>query len=99
MRQMRVTNDVNRMQLTSQRATQTGGPANGLMNLTYGYQAWAGQMGAGSTAGNAGQLTSISGTIGALTESAAYTHDGLLNVLERRGGEFFFRNQCTVHSL
>jgi RHS repeat-associated protein len=67
--------DANRMQLTSQTATQVGGAANGLMNLTYGYQASAGQMGAGTTAGNAGQLMSISGTIGGLTESAAYTYD------------------------
>jgi len=63
--------------LTSQTATQSGGPANGLMNLTYGYQASAGQMGAGTTAGNAGQLISISGTIGGVTESAAYTYDDL----------------------
>jgi RHS repeat-associated protein len=69
--------DANRMQLTSQTATQSGGPANGLMNLTYGYQASAGQMGAGTTAGNAGQLISISGTIGAVTESSAYTYDDL----------------------
>jgi len=69
--------DSNRMQLTSQTATQSGGPANGLMNLTYGYQASAGQMGAGTTAGNAGQLMSISGTIGGVTESAAYTYDDL----------------------
>jgi len=69
--------DANRMQLTSQTATQSGGPANGLMNLTYGYQASAGQMGAGTTAGNAGQLMSIGGTIGGVTESAAYTYDDL----------------------
>jgi RHS repeat-associated protein len=69
--------DANRMQLTSQTATQSGGPTNGLMNLTYGYQASAGQMGAGTTAGHAGQLMSISGTIGGVTESAAYTFDDL----------------------
>ncbi len=69
--------DANRMQLTSQTGTKSGGPANGLMNLTYGYQATAGQMGAGSTGGNAGQLMSISGTIGAVTESAAYIYDNL----------------------
>ena len=73
------------MQLTSQTATKSGGPANGLMNLTYGYQASAGQMGAGSTAGNAGQLMTISGTMGAVpckgcpdtttTETASYTYD------------------------
>lgn len=65
------------MQLTSQTATASGGAQNGLMNLTYGYQASAGQMGAGSTAGNAGQLVTISGTIGGLTESATYSYDNL----------------------
>jgi RHS repeat-associated protein len=64
--------DANRLQLTSQTATKSG---NQLMNLTYNYQATAGQMGAGSTAGNAGQLMSISGTINSTTESSAYTYD------------------------
>jgi RHS repeat-associated protein len=69
--------DANRMQLTSQTATQTGGPSNGLMNLAYGYQATAGQSGTGSTAGDSGQLMSISGTINGTTESAAYSYDDL----------------------
>lgn len=64
--------DANRLQLTSRVATKSGGPTGGLMNLTYGYQASAGQMGAGSTAGNAGQLMTISGTINSTAESAAY---------------------------
>jgi RHS repeat-associated protein len=64
--------DANRLQLTTQTATKG---ATSLMNLTYNYQATAGQMGAGSTAGNAGQLMSISGTINSTTESAAYTYD------------------------
>jgi len=51
------------------------------MNLTYGYNATAGQMGSGSTAGNAGQLMSISGTIGGLTESADYSYDNLGRLL------------------
>ena len=51
--------DANRMQLTSRTATQSGGATGGLMNLTYGYQASAGQMGSGSTAGNASQLMTI----------------------------------------
>ncbi len=67
--------DANRMQLTSQTATKSGGPANGLMDLTYGYQASAGQMGAGSTFGNAGQLMTIGGTINGTTESASYAYD------------------------
>ncbi|HSO75886.1 MAG TPA: hypothetical protein VLU47_13710 [Blastocatellia bacterium] len=64
--------DANRMQLTTQTATKSG---NQLMNLTYNYQATAGQMGAGSIAGNAGQLMGITGTINSTTESAAYTYD------------------------
>jgi RHS repeat-associated protein len=64
--------DANRLQLTSQTATKSG---NSLMNLTYNYQASAGQMGQGSTAGNAGQLMSISGTINGTTESANYNYD------------------------
>lgn len=67
--------DANRMQLTSQTATAPGGVAGGLMNLTYGYQASAGQNGAGTTAGNAGQLMSISGTVNGATESANFTYD------------------------
>ncbi len=71
--------DADRMQLTSQTATKSGGPTNGLMNLTYYYQASAGQMGAGSTAGNSGQLMAINSnsTISGVTESAAYTYDNL----------------------
>ncbi|MGH7807684.1 MAG: hypothetical protein ACRENT_06280, partial [Thermodesulfobacteriota bacterium] len=71
--------DANRMQLTSQTATKNGGPQNGLMNLTYDYHASAGQMGAGSTVGNAGQLMAINNnsSIGGVTESAAYTFDNL----------------------
>jgi RHS repeat-associated protein len=64
--------DANRLQLTTQTATRG---ATSLMNLTYNYQATAGQMGQGSTAGNAGHLMSISGTINNTTESAAYTYD------------------------
>jgi RHS repeat-associated protein len=66
--------DGNRLQLTSQTATKA---STSLMNLTYGYQATAGQMGAGTTAGNSGQLVSISGTINGTTESAAYSYDNL----------------------
>ncbi|MEK6302452.1 MAG: RHS repeat-associated core domain-containing protein [Acidobacteriota bacterium] len=66
--------DTNRLQLTSQKAGTTS-PYTNRMDLTYNYNATAGQMGAGSTAGNAGQLMSISGTINSTTESAAYTYD------------------------
>lgn len=64
--------DSNRSQLTSQTATKG---ANSLMNLTYNYQASAGQMGTGSTAGNAGQLMSVAGTVNGISESASYTYD------------------------
>lgn len=67
--------DSQRMQLTNQAATKSGGPTGGLINLSYNYQASVGQMGAGASAGNAGQLTAITGTISGLTESAAYTYD------------------------
>jgi RHS repeat-associated protein len=71
--------DANRMQLSTQTATKSGGPTGGLMNLTYAYQASAGQMGVGSTAGNAGQLIAINNnsTINGTSESAAYTYDNL----------------------
>lgn len=69
--------DANRLQLTSQTATQTGGTTNGLLNLNYGYQASADQSGTGSTAGDSAQLMSISGTINGTAESAAYTYDDL----------------------
>jgi len=73
--------DANRLQLTSQVTTKSGGPAGGLMNLTYDYQAPAGQMGAGSTAGNAGQLMAINNnsTINGTAESATYTYDNLVH--------------------
>jgi RHS repeat-associated protein len=61
-----------RGQLTSQTATKG---AVTLMSLTYNYQAQAGQMGAATTAGNAGKLMSATGTVGGHTESASYTYD------------------------
>ena len=67
----------NRLQLSSQTATKNGGPQNGILNLTYTYQASAGEMGAATTAGNAGQLMSVSGTINSTTEAASYTYDNV----------------------
>jgi RHS repeat-associated protein len=66
--------DANRLQLTSQSATKNGST---LLSLTYNYQATTGQSGTSTTAGNAGQLMSISGTTGGQSESAAYTYDNL----------------------
>jgi len=68
--------DANRMQLTSQKAG-TASPYTNRMDLTYSYSATPGQMGSGTTAGNTGQLVSISGTIGGVTESEAYSYDNL----------------------
>jgi RHS repeat-associated protein len=70
--------DANRMQLTTQTASRYG---TQLLNLTYNYQAQAGQMGALTTAGNAGQLMSVSGTISGTTESANYAYDDLGRLL------------------
>jgi RHS repeat-associated protein len=61
-----------RLQMTSQTATKSG---NTFLNLTYSYQASAGQNGAITTSGNAGQLMAVSGTINGTSESAAYTYD------------------------
>jgi len=66
--------DAARMQMTSQKAG-TASPYTNRLNLTYGYSASSGQMGVGSTVGNADQLMSISGTINSTNESAAYTYD------------------------
>jgi len=66
--------DANSQQLATHTATKG---ATSLMNLSLSFSAAAGQMGAGSTAGNAGQLMTISGTINSTTESAAYWYDNL----------------------
>ncbi|MEK6301164.1 MAG: RHS repeat-associated core domain-containing protein [Acidobacteriota bacterium] len=66
----------NRLQPTLHTAG-TISPYKNIMNVSYGYQASAGQMGAGSTAGNAGQLINFSGTLGGATESGGYTYDDL----------------------
>jgi len=82
--------DTNRMQLISQTAVTTNTnvgpcvpscpppPAGGTnLSLNYSYQASAGQMGVGTTAGNAGQLIAVNNnsTIGGVAESASYTYD------------------------
>jgi uncharacterized protein RhaS with RHS repeats len=64
--------DANRSQMVWQTATKGG---NTLMSLTYSYEASAGQSGAGTTAGNAHQMTSITGTINGSAESAAFNYD------------------------
>jgi RHS repeat-associated protein len=64
--------DSQRLQLTTQSATKG---ATTLLSLNYGYSASAGQMGIGTTAGNSGQLASVSGTINGSTESATFAYD------------------------
>jgi RHS repeat-associated protein len=64
--------DTNRLQMTSQSATRSG---TTLLSLNYSYSALAGQNGTGSTAGNAAQLMSVSGTINGAAESAGYSYD------------------------
>jgi RHS repeat-associated protein len=66
--------DANRMQLVSQTAG-TAAPYTNLMNLSYNYQAAAGQSGTGTTAGNSGQLMGVTGTINGAAESATYSYD------------------------
>jgi RHS repeat-associated protein len=63
-----------RLQMTSLTAVKGG---NTMMSLNYDYQAQAGQSGAGTTAGNSGQLMAINNnsTIGGAAESAGYTYD------------------------
>src|SRR5262249_15757362 len=52
-------------------------PTGGIMNLNYSYQAAAGQMGAGTTAGDASQLMAINNnsSIGGSTETWTLTYD------------------------
>jgi RHS repeat-associated protein len=68
--------DGNRLQPILHTAGTTA-PYTNIMNVNYSYQASAGQIGAGSTAGNAGQLISFSGTISGAIESGGYSYDNL----------------------
>src|SRR5438128_333482 len=58
-----------RLQMTSQTVTKS---ASTLLSLTYAYAATAGQMGATSSAGNSGQLMSITGTVNAANRAQAF---------------------------
>lgn len=78
--------DAARMQMTTHTATNTWNDnmvppqtpvTDTFIDLTYDYEASAGENGAGSTAGNSGQLMGVSGTIDGQTESAAYTYDNV----------------------
>lgn len=72
--------DAQRLQLTSQKAG-TSSPYTNRLYLTYSYSAGAGGNGAGTTAGNSGQLVSVGGTINSTTESASYTYDNVRRLL------------------
>jgi RHS repeat-associated protein len=65
----------NRLQMTGLVGTSPGGTPGNLMTLNYNYQASAGQLGTGTSAGNAGRLMSVSGTINGQTENAVYGYD------------------------
>ncbi len=70
--------DQYRLQMTNQTVIRTVASVNTtLMDLDYDYEASAGENGASTTAGNAGQLMGVSGTIDSQTESAVYTYDNL----------------------
>lgn len=64
-----------RLQPTTQTAVTNGGAT--LMSLNYGYQAAAGASGTGTTAGNSGQLMSITATINTVGRNETYTYDDL----------------------
>ena len=70
-----------RLQLTSQTATKGAT----LMSLTYSYAASAGASGVGTTAGNSGQLMSISGTINSAARGQAFTYDVLARLATATG--------------
>ncbi len=66
----------NRMQLITQNAG-TAAPYTNRMNVSYNYEAIAGQSGAQTTAGNTGQLMSLFGTINGVNETAVYYYDNV----------------------
>jgi YD repeat-containing protein len=70
--------DSHRMQLITQNASKDGVY---LRMLSYNYQGVAGQSGAGSTAGNSGQLMSMFGTLGGSDEGGLYNYDGVARLV------------------
>jgi RHS repeat-associated protein len=63
-----------RLQLTRQKVMNAGST---LLDLSYGYGALAGQMGNGSTAGNNGQLVSVTGTINGQNRNQTFNYDNV----------------------
>jgi RHS repeat-associated protein len=72
----------NRLQLTSQTVTKGGAP---LLNLSYGYQAGAGQMGNNSKPGNNGQIVSVNGTVDGQNRDQAFTYDNVGRLVTATG--------------
>jgi len=63
-----------RLQMTSQTVTKSG---QTLMSIGYSYQASAGASGAGTTAGNSGQLMGVTATINGAGRNQAFTYDNV----------------------
>jgi RHS repeat-associated protein len=63
-----------RLQMISQTAMKG---ASTLLNLTYSYAAAAGASGVSTTAGNSGQLMSITGTVNSQTGNQGFSYDNL----------------------
>src|SRR5260370_4558707 len=81
------------MQPTSE--TVTRGTTQ-LMNLTYGYQAAVGQLGLkpdgnGTSAGNASQVVSITGTINGLSRAQGFGYDNLGRLASANGWNMWWR--------
>jgi RHS repeat-associated protein len=70
-----------RLQLTSQTATK----GSTLMSLTYSYSGLGGTFGTGTTAGNTGQLVSITGTINNQSRNQGFAYDNVGRLLSATG--------------
>ena len=71
-----------RQQPVSQSVTKGGST---LMSLTYGYQAGAGDSGANTTAGNSGQLMTISGMVNGQARNQTFKYDNLGRLVKAGG--------------
>ena len=63
-----------RLQMTQQTASKSGSTK---LSLTYGYQAQAGASGAGTSAGDSGQVMSVTGTVNGQGRNQTFTYDDL----------------------
>ncbi len=71
-----------RLQLTRQKVMRGGAT---LLDLSYGYQAGAGQMGNSTNVGNSGQLVSVSGTINNQSRNQAFSYDNVGRLVTATG--------------